>query len=77
MPNPKAASIQPIYFSLSSAPNELKIAILAVALAPAPRPPRNYEIKLILKKVSSSSTLSMYPNPAVCIIMNNVPVMIT
>ena len=77
IPNPNAASIQPMYFSLSSAPKLLKIAILAVAFAPAPSPPKNYEIKLILKKVSSSSTLSRYPNPAVYIIIKSVATIIT
>lgn len=59
IPRPNAASIQPMYFSLSSAPKLLRIAMLAVALAPAPNPPKNYAIKLIFKKVSSSSTLSI------------------
>jgi hypothetical protein len=38
---PFAASIHPIYYSLSSFLNELKIAMHAVELAPAPNPPKN------------------------------------
>jgi hypothetical protein len=34
-----AASIKPIYCSLSYGSNELNIAILAVEFAPAPNPP--------------------------------------
>lgn len=38
-PTPIAASIKPIYCSLSYGSNELNIAILAVEFAPAPNPP--------------------------------------
>jgi len=51
-----AASIYPIYYSLSSDSKELRIAIEAVQLVPAPIPPAIYAIKLIMRNPQKFST---------------------
>ena len=53
-PIPLAASIQPMYISLSWPSKELNIAILEVRFAPPPIPPRPYARKLKNRNQSPS-----------------------
>jgi hypothetical protein len=51
MPIPFAASMYPMFSSLSLTSNELKIAMLAVEFAPAPKPPNIWARKLKSKNL--------------------------